>query len=182
MISNQLGKLIPTRSTNHPKAVEQQDLETLDLGHTKLWDYYHSVSQADRLPARSDIDPADIVSLLSRVVLIDVITLGGKSLFKFRLVGTQAIREWGQDPTDKYLDELPFKSDTLSRRMEDGLKLAIGTRRVVHDRFPMPFATTLYPSMETIHFPLASDGETVDMLLSLYSVPDHDEHAEHLIN
>ena len=56
-----------------------------------------------RAPARADIDPLEIASLLPHVMLIDV--EHAPLRFRYSLVGTEVVRNLGADMTGRYLDE-----------------------------------------------------------------------------
>src|SRR5271154_2797991 len=56
-----------------------------------------------RLPGRRDLDPADIPRLLPHVMLVEV-PAGGR--YRYRLIGTENVREHGIDATGRYLDEV----------------------------------------------------------------------------
>jgi hypothetical protein len=71
-----------------------------------LLDYWHAKRGARRMPARADIDPADLVKMLPNLMLVDVV--GDAPRFRFRLVGTRVVRASGEDRTGHFLDEYPF--------------------------------------------------------------------------
>jgi len=72
----------------------------------RLLDYWHAKRGSRRMPARADIDPAELVPLLPNLMLIDA--AGDPLRFRFRLVGTRVARASGEDRTGHFLDEYPF--------------------------------------------------------------------------
>jgi hypothetical protein len=71
-----------------------------------LLDYWLAKRGDRRMPARADIDPAELVSLLPNLMLVDV--AGDPARFRFRLVGTRVVRASGEDRTGHFFDEYPF--------------------------------------------------------------------------
>src|ERR1700733_6159734 len=64
------------------------DSEIAATGLTlKLEEYWRSVLQNRAMPARRDIDPADLRRLLPNIFLLDVVERGTR--FRWRLVGTR---------------------------------------------------------------------------------------------
>lgn len=64
---------------------------------------------ADGLPPRAAIDPADILALLPYVMIIDLEGAGDADLrIRYRLVGTAVAKFSGLDFTGHYLDQLDF--------------------------------------------------------------------------
>ena len=61
-----------------------------------LYSYWESKRGDRSMPARADIDPAEIPSLLSIILLMDTSTAGE---YRYRLVGTEIVRWLGRDTT-----------------------------------------------------------------------------------
>jgi hypothetical protein len=123
---------------------------------------YWSDKKADRFaPARREIEPSELRDLLPHIYLVDVEDRPIR--FRFRLIGTEIVQNFGLDMTGRYIEEIDFS-----------------------DRAPSVLAhyaavvTTREPSCHIVHFtrgsgrhlayeriimPLSSDGENVDMLL-----------------
>lgn len=126
----------------------------------RLYDYWAARRLGGRLPSRQDIDPADIKFAVGNVSLIDV--LYDPLRFRFRLVGSLMSQRMGWDLTGKMVDEVP------DAEYREGLLAAY--RGIVASRQP---STMLYERLidgkmrrfEVLRLPLASDGETIDMLL-----------------
>jgi hypothetical protein len=124
--------------------------------------YWRSKRQGDRLPARSDIDPADIISVLPNIILLNVsydpfrisVRLRGTRIDEFRPKG-----KW------KYLHE----ATTFDRgRREDYLRemeFVVTHRRPVYARDWMTSRFGALCDLFAGIWPLSSDGQRIDMLV-----------------
>ena len=126
-----------------------------------LFDYWRSVHPREGgLPGRQHIDPIDIPHLLPNVWLIDV--KRNPYRFRFRLVGTLIVNYAGEDNTGKWFDErLPdFDPSVFIDVVETGKPSWSRGRSKMRPEKD-------YYELERVRLPLASDGRTVDMILSL---------------
>jgi hypothetical protein len=82
----------------------------------ELHDYWQSKRRGRDVPDRSDIDPAEIKSLLPNILLSE----WSEPPFRvrYRLVGSRAVQLTGFDFTGRYLDEL-LSTDSENRWQED---------------------------------------------------------------
>jgi len=126
--------------------------------------YWLRIHPPRGLPGRQHFDPTDIPGLLRHIRMLDV--EGQPPRFKIRVVGTQYAERLGHDTTGQYLDEL-FEGFEGSR-FHRGLLDVIESKRPIWRRGPLQwFCREEYSSVERIHLPLARDGETVDMVLTV---------------
>jgi hypothetical protein len=112
------------------------------------------------LPGRQHIDPIDIPQLLPNIWLIDV--KRNPYRFRFRLVGTLVVDYVGKDNTGRWFDDLlpDFDPSVFIDVVETGKpSWARGRSKMRPEKD--------YYELERIRLPLASDGKTVDMILSL---------------
>jgi len=124
-----------------------------------IYQYWMDMKGERIMPARSDLNPADIVPLLPYLVLVDVEQQPRR--YKYRLVGTETVKAMGYDVTGKYLDELP--------RIEKHVK----TRSdwLVKEKRPYIFFDKLKWSVrsfldyQAIALPLSCNGEDVDIFM-----------------
>lgn len=140
---------------------EAPGTEIADVRLRGLLEYWRSKRGSRPMPARADIDPVDIPTLLPIIGLTDV--LDGGARFRYRLLGTEVVAAAGYDPTGRYLDQaLPDSgySDYL-----------IGLfREVVRERRPLYGESDLLGGgrverqVQRLLMPLSRDGETVDMI------------------
>jgi hypothetical protein len=136
--------------------------------HARLFlDYWLIKCQEGKLPGRQHIDPVEMRSFLTFVVLLDVERRpAGRGLrFRYRLVGTHVVEIFGHELTGVYLDEVnpPDAYPTV----EAHLGSVIQNGRPAVGCFALPAAHPHYRRYEHVTVPLASDGRTVDMLLGL---------------
>lgn len=129
----------------------------LELGE----EYWTSKSTPDRLPGRADIDPLDIPSLLPQVVLLDV--RRDPWDFRFRLIGTNVVYHLAKDLTGSWMTEVGHMAPP-SRIYDSCVEVASSGKPKRSDT-PYVGPHQNYVRAEDIILPLASDGETPDMLL-----------------
>ncbi len=137
------------------------DFKTAEL--KKLYSYWTEKAGDRPMPSRSDLDPViDIPELTKNIWLVDVEhdPLG----FRFRLIGTEVVVQYGMDFTGKRLDELDFGGhrDTILRDYEETVRSKQPTYRSHMIEIEDTMRRLPY---ERILFPLSDDGETVNMLL-----------------
>jgi hypothetical protein len=126
----------------------------------RLYAYWLAKKGARPAPGRADIDPLEIAPLLPYVTLVDVER--GPLRFRYRLVGTEIVRNVGDDFTGRYLDSFA----RLSHRDAMAAEFA----RVVESAQPAisdweyTRADGRHVRYERLILPLMADGATVDML------------------
>lgn len=126
----------------------------------KLVEYWRSIHPGKGLPGRQHFDPGDVPSLLSNIWLVDV--FHEPLRFRFRLLGTRIVEYAGEDNTGKWIHERwPGFDLNVYRQVVD-------TKQPNWSRGPSKFRPEKdYYELERVRLPLASDGETVDMILVL---------------
>lgn len=133
--------------------------------------YLESKTGGGRLPARADIDPVEIPEVLAYINLIDVSwTDPGSPRFRFRLLGTRQIRYAGGDFTGKRVEEV--LSGTSANAAVAMMRRVAVEQQPIFGRFVMPVDGREFVITERLQFPLSSDGETINMLLSVHNYPD----------
>lgn len=153
-------------------AVQDADLELRHDDHQALYAYWRSKQQGDRLPARADIDPADLRSMLPRLALIDVLREDEGLAFRYRLTGTEIVNRAGRDPTGKRFDEL-YRGEYLETAKETYRQVVETGQPHTSDRVYPLVPGREYMSYDRLLLPLASDGTTVDMVILLIVVLEH---------
>jgi hypothetical protein len=155
----------------HPKVAEpwgtlESPVPPADC-HPKIaegYAYWLRIHPPHGLPGRQHFDPTHIPGLLRHIRMLDV--EGQPPRFKVRVVGTQFTERLGQDTTGQYLDQL-FEGFEGSR-FHRGLLDVIEYKRPIWRRGPLQWSYPKpYSSAERIHLPLARDGETIDMVLTI---------------
>jgi hypothetical protein len=129
-------------------------------------EYLAAKAAPGKLLGRQHIDPAEIPDLLPWLVLYDVVPQeSGGPRYRVRLAGTRVVEILGDETTRKYLDEM---LPTVG-----GLEIIRQYDQIVATRQPHYFEGNLrnrgreHILFQRIAFPLAHDGETVDMLVMI---------------
>jgi hypothetical protein len=138
------------------------DIEIVDPRIRQLYDYWLS-KRGDRLyPARAAIDPLDFRYVLGDITLVEV--GADRRTFTYRLYGSNLSARDGYDITGKTLDALPEAE--YRERVRRAFTIAVdsgaprhGIRDLVVDGRRRRF--------EFLVLPLASNGDDIDMLLSV---------------
>jgi PAS domain len=131
----------------------------------EMIDYLASIAPAGRLPGRQHIDPCDFPKLLTLINLMDVERKGQDVRFRYRLVGEDQTQAAGRNITGKVVEEAVVPA--LVPRINGNMAKVLTTRMAVYDRFPMPHPDRQFIDSQRMYYPLASDGETVDVILTL---------------
>jgi len=131
----------------------------------RVHDYLLQKAPPGKLPGRQHIDPLDFPDLLPRIMLIDVVRDdAGQPRFRIRLMGSDVVTLQGQDGTGKYVEQI----------LTSGVDIIAGYQDILVSRQPQFRRGTVaavgreFMPYERIAFPLASDGETVDMLFFIF--------------
>jgi hypothetical protein len=138
--------------------IEVEDLQEPEFLQAVV--YWHTRRGAKTMPARADLSPADLVKILPKVMLVDVLPQAPH--FHFRVVGTN-IADWIKfDATGQTLDAV--EPENYRRMLFATYMECVGARTPIAHRI-------LWDSKEVPHrykrliMPLAADGRNVDMLL-----------------
>ncbi|MDE2227798.1 MAG: PAS domain-containing protein [Alphaproteobacteria bacterium] len=115
-----------------------------------------------RVPARADFDPVEMKYILGQLSLIDVAR--DPLRFIFRLHATGNARHLGVDRTGKDLAFMP--NPDVREHVRAHYELAVASREPVVQHRGGSFADGREWDYEVLVLPLASDGETIDMLMS----------------
>jgi len=130
----------------------------------RLADYWRQIHPVEGLPGRRHLDPLDIPGVLASLWLVDVHRSPWR--FRVRLIGTAIVSFVGAGHTGQWMHEVfpDFESTGAYRDLitcaADGRPVACTARLVSN-----PERT--YARAQRIHLPLATDGRTPDMILSL---------------
>lgn len=127
----------------------------------EVYAYWQSKRGQRPMPARRDINPADMKAVLPHLMLVDV-EPGPR--FRYRLFGTAVSEAFGLDATGQYIDVVmvgPYKAfllglygDMLAMKKPIYSTSIYGTKR----------DTKMWT--QRLMLPLSSDGTTVDMVLA----------------
>jgi len=113
------------------------------------------------MPARADIDPAEMAPILPHVVLLDV--LDGGARFRYRLVGTAVASLHRTPSTGRFVDEI------IPERIRDGelssYRDAVRQRRPLHTETAYLMGDGNDIWHERIVLPLSNHGMDVNIVL-----------------
>lgn len=131
--------------------------------------YWCAIHPAGALPGRQHFDPAAISTLLPHVWLMDVFRDPWR--FRIRLVGTAIVAFAGRDSTGLWCDEA-FPGFAASDAYLPILRCAAEGVPTFHTA-PL-LVKTDHRLSQRVHLPLAADGRTVDVILTLtrYVLPE----------
>ena len=121
------------------------------------------------LPARADIDPVDLSSILPAISLIEVRrdAANRAGRLRYRVVGSLHVEIMGHDATGELID--------LGTADDGAPAAAVATGRPVHAWRTFSPANGMALTFETLICPLAADGVSVDMLLCAVAPHYHRE-------
>jgi hypothetical protein len=148
-------------SANDPQSVDGSPAID-DPRLQEAYRYWLRMLDGRPAPSRRDLDPTEIKKLLPHVLLVDVHE-GGR--YRYRLIGTDNVREHGMDATGRYLDEvLPgpeYKAHVL--RLYDE---CVRERRPVYSESLFLSAIGLKPQrhLKVLFMPLSDDAKTVNLV------------------
>lgn len=133
----------------------------------RLADYLAAKAPPGKLPGRQHIEPTELGGLLPWLMLVDVIAEpGGAPRYRIRLVGTEVVAIQGFDATGKFADEVLTTSE--------GAEMIAGYGAIVRDKTPQYRKGVVatpgrdHVPYERVAFPLAADGEHVNMLIFVF--------------
>jgi hypothetical protein len=117
------------------------------------------------LPGRQHIDPLEMKPFLRYVLLFDVERDGVHCRFRHRLTGTHFAEIFGRDVTGMYIEQTGSieSFEDVYRR----LSRVVDDKAPAYGISPSPIAKLNFLNYEHLTLPLATDGETVDVLFGV---------------
>jgi hypothetical protein len=128
--------------------------------------YWNEIKPAGKLPGRQHFDPVDIPKIISWVFLCEVLRPAEGGLdFRYRLIGTSNNRLVGKDATGMTVSEAfaPEAAEAIHRHYG----ITVERREPTFWQTDVPTRERRFVHCHRAVFPLARDGETVDMLVGL---------------
>lgn len=133
------------------------------------------------LPGRQHIDPLEFADLLPWIMLIDVLPqTAGEPRYRIRLMGTEVVEIQGADETGRYVEEVltgPEGAEVIR-----GCDEILRTRQPHHRRGGVATSGREHMYYERVAFPLASDGENVDMLILIFAKAEKPVGQAHILS
>jgi len=122
--------------------------------------YWDSKKNGRIFPGRPDIDPVDIPTMLPFVFLVDV--LGQGQDFRYRLVGTNIVRNTKKDFTGFLLSEI--REIGSQGKLIEMYKRTVADRAPIRERLPFKTRGGVQKYYDVIVTPLSRNGKAIDML------------------
>lgn len=128
-----------------------------------LFDYWYARRNGRAMPARSDIDPAELGRLLPNLMLIEASEGAGRR-YRYRLVGTRVVQATGEDRTGRHFDEVAFFQRFPNVLAQYGAVLDNGRPQFMPEPFCNEAHGTVY-DVERLMLPLSCSNGKVSMIL-----------------
>ena len=131
----------------------------------RLHDYLAKKAPPGKLPGRQHVDPLDLPDLLPRIMLMDVVRdAGDRRRYRIRLMGSDVAALQGEDGTGKFIEEVVTGGPEIIAAYDE----IVQSRQPQYRHGHVMAVGRDFISYERIAFPLASDGENIDMLLFIF--------------
>ena len=125
--------------------------------------YWDGKRAGRAMPARADIDPAEIKALLPHVVLIDV--LSDPLDFRYRLMGSAIEAHLSNRYTGLKMSEIAHQRPPS--RLWSNFQAVVVSRQPLVTQVPYIGPHKDFLAAQDLITPLSSDGSKVDMLFNL---------------
>ncbi|MCH2393457.1 hypothetical protein [Oceanibaculum sp.] len=166
----------------HPnlKALDEALAQSQAQNVREFLGYFRKLHPQDRLPGRDAFDPIELPRLLPDIVLAKVVpsdTPDMKYRFLVKVAGDTVLKSVDRPIIGRYLDEFVTAEDPSPRYPIADREQVVETGCLVFRRGKPRLKFRLdFSSIEVCHFPLASDGRTVDHVISIivYEALDRD--------
>ena len=144
------------------------DIKSADL--RRLYDDWERRRRGRDFPARTDFDPLDMKYILGDLSLIDVVPDSPQPRFRVRLHASNVVEHGGFDLTGHFIEDLP--DERRRKNMIAHWSQVVAERRPSVIRFQDEFSDRGRWNCEILALPLASDGRTIDILMSAFAWTD----------
>ncbi|WP_417316994.1 PAS domain-containing protein [Emcibacter sp.] len=124
----------------------------------ELYEYWNRIRGTRMMPARIDIQPAELASILPLLVLVDVEQ--NPERFKIRLMGTETVKVMGEDLTGQYLETL-HDHEKLTQHM----LWLVESHKPYLSCDTMSWKNKNYLSYYALALPLSDNDRDVNMIL-----------------
>jgi hypothetical protein len=127
----------------------------------KGYDYWRAKRAGRSMPRRSDIDPADIPTLLPNILITEMLEEGTR--YRYRLAGSAVTEAFGRSLTGQYVDEImtgPYR-EFITRLYRD----IYLDRRCIFCESRYANGVKHGLSTKRLFMPLSNDDRVVDQVL-----------------
>jgi hypothetical protein len=130
--------------------------------HLDLYRYWLAKRGSRSMPARSDINPADIPALLPYMMLVDKLD----NQLRWRLVGTAAVREIGRDPTGSIVGAHISTAPETAAAVRATYERVFSTAHPIFSTGELEVKSGANHNISVLLLPLSDDGAGVNMAVS----------------
>jgi hypothetical protein len=133
--------------------------------HFDLYEYWLAKRGSRPMPARGDLDPAEIPLLLPHLLIVEKVA----DRLRYRLVGTAVVQEVGRDLTGDFVG-FYVSEPGRAARMREIYERAFTRLQPVFaaGMFNLKFGAT--HNMSLLVLPLSDDGTHVNMVIASHAV------------
>jgi hypothetical protein len=124
-----------------------------------LLDYWHQKRGERAMPARSDIEPVELKTLLPHIFMVDVEYEPFR--LRYRLIGSALVGVLGQDIKGKYLDQMPLLFRTFAAGAYEEV---LAARRPCYKEVS-GIAAYFRVAYKRLLLPLSNDGQSINIIL-----------------
>ena len=142
--------------------------DSMPAGLLPLYRYWDAKRGGRKMPRRSDIDPAELVPFLPRVMIVDVVD--DERRYVYRLVGTREVDARGRDPTGRPVGEA-FIGSSREKVLANYDRVLMTGRPYVDIDTVITVEDKLDDS-QVIFLPMSEDDQQVSQIL-VYTVFEH---------
>src|SRR5215469_3916463 len=129
--------------------------------HLGLYEYWLTKRGSRAMPARSDLDPAEIPQLLPHLLIVEKVA----ERFRYRLVGTAVVQEVGRDLTGDFVGS--YVSDPEPAASMRAIYMRAFTRlQPVFAAGRFNLKSGAIHNMSLLVLPLSNDGTHVNMVIA----------------
>jgi hypothetical protein len=131
----------------------------------RLHDYWVSITPPDRLPGRRHFDPTAIPDLLPNIWLLEV--QHEPFRLRYRLAGTSIVQALKREVTGQWLDDVHPKLKTETTLLDRYRRIVLYGEPSWRRGRPFFSHDPIWPEVENLMLPLATNGHTVDTILCM---------------
>ena len=125
-------------------------------------DVWHEKRGTRTMPSRDDMSIRDLAFALPNIGFVDIVKTGGVTRFKVRLMGS-VLDEFVAPMTGHFVDEVV--PERFATKWATHWQPSIDQRAPLRAVARVEFAERRWYVSEALHAPLATDGETPDVLM-----------------
>jgi hypothetical protein len=141
--------------------------EARDPRFRAFFDYWVSKTPPGFLPGRQHIDPLEMKRFLPYILIFDVLSEAGRYRFRYRLIGTHVIELHGFSRIGDFVEDYAHPSH-YERVFYPEMVSVIEQRRPHFAVRKTPVNQENFTGYHRLKLPLATNGETVNMIIGLH--------------